>query len=107
VEEKKSKKLQGREKMGIKKEMLFVSFSELTYDNNTHPRESKIFKSCLGTVASVTALREDDRWKIALRRMHRRNERVFTCPMDELEETTASGLKNKKVLIEQETITIF
>ena len=87
--------------------MLFVSFSELTYDDNTHPRESKKFKSCLGTVASVTALREDDRWKIALRRKHRRNERVFTCSMSELEETTASGLKNKKVLIEQETITIF
>jgi len=92
--------------MSIKKGKLQVSFSELTYDDNGHPRESKRFQSCLGTVASVTALREDDRWKIAVRRMHRRKERVFTCRMSELEETAVGELKNKKILITQETITI-
>lgn len=85
---------------------LQVSFSELTYDDNSHPRVKRNFKSCIGTISSITCQREDDQWKIAVRRLQRRKERVFLCAIGELEEERAMGMMNKRVLISPETITV-
>lgn len=82
-----------------------VSFSELSYDDNAHPKTKKNFKGCVGTVSSVTCQREDAQWKIAVHRLCRRNERIFLCAIDELEEETALSLVNKRAKISPEKIT--
>jgi hypothetical protein len=78
---------------------LSIIFSELTRDGNGHPRENKIFSRTAGEITSVTCLREDNRWQIALRRVHRRKKRIFTCSIEEIEEIKIRELNGKRVII--------
>ena len=92
--------------MGFKRDVIQISFSELTFDDHRNPNLSKKFSSCIGCVNEVTPMREDRLWKIALKRRFRRNERVFTCPIDELEEEKAISLLGKRVRVTTEELSV-
>ena len=76
-----------------------VNWQQLTCDENGHPKLDKKFASAYGIVESVTCLREDDCWKLSIKRNRRRLRRAFVCPQEDLDETIVLSLTGKKVFL--------